>query len=317
MDKLAFYDQADRDSLKRSELLRSDPAFQTPLPSQLSFAPGGLNASLFTGSTAHPDQQLLERIGSLQQQLNRPTSYTPSYSPPLSSTIPSGEVERLEHLLQSMSKGNGSADPEMESLNGTLDKILSIQHPEERVQNASVPPVSPLRVTIDTDTVATGFYSLALPELSQPDNAIPAVVHETQTLVNGSVIKLRLLRSIFIGGDEIPAGQFVFGVVELAGERLTITIPSIVYAQNIYPVKLQVYDLDGLEGLYIPGTITRDAAKESSSNALQLMELSSADPSLKAQAAATGMAAAKIPATRLEIFIALSTFRLNSYDPPI
>lgn len=51
--------------------------------------------------------------------------------------------------------------------------------------------------------------------------------------------------------------------------------------------------MDGLPGIYIPGTISRDVAKQSTDNSLQRMELSTMDPSLKAQAASAGMNAAK------------------------
>jgi conjugative transposon TraM protein len=87
----------------------------------------------------------------------------------------------------------------------------------------------------------------------------------------------------------IPSGNFVYGLATLNNERLQIEISSIRYGNSIYPVKLQVYDLDGLRGVYIPGAITRDVAKQSADNSMQLMELSSMDPSLKGQAAAAGI----------------------------
>uniref|UniRef100_UPI0013D45FFD conjugative transposon protein TraM n=1 Tax=Escherichia coli TaxID=562 RepID=UPI0013D45FFD len=52
-------------------------------------------------------------------------------------------------------------------------------------------------------------------------------------------------------------------------------------------------DMDGLPGIHIPGAITRDVAKQSADSGLQLMELTSVDPSLKAQAAAAGISSVK------------------------
>jgi hypothetical protein len=54
-----------------------------------------------------------------------------------------------------------------------------------------------------------------------------------------------------------------------------------------------VYDLDGLEGVHIPGSITRDAVKGSAEQSLQSIGLLSLDPSLKAQVTAAGIQAAK------------------------
>lgn len=128
---------------------------------------------------------------------------------------------------------------------------------------------------------------------NEDQNAIEAVVHQNQTLVNGAVIKLRLLDDLYIAGNLIPKEGFVYGVCSLNGERLEIEISSIRCNNSLFPVKLQVYDMDGLPGIYIPGAITRDAAKQSADNSLQLMELSTMDPSLKAQATATGINAIK------------------------
>ncbi|RYE56082.1 MAG: conjugative transposon protein TraM, partial [Sphingobacteriales bacterium] len=119
------------------------------------------------------------------------------------------------------------------------------------------------------------------------------VVHESQTLVNGAVIKLRLLADVYINGTLVPAGAFVFGTVQLNGERLEVGINSIRHNNLLLPVKLQVYDLDGLPGIYIPGAITREVAQSSVDNAAQMLEITSLDPSLKAQAANAGLGAVK------------------------
>ena len=58
-------------------------------------------------------------------------------------------------------------------------------------------------------------------------------------------------------------------------------------------MELSVYDMDGLDGIYIPGAITRDVAKESADRSIQSIGLTSLDPSLSAQAAGAGIEAAK------------------------
>src|SRR5690606_24035731 len=113
------------------------------------------------------------------------------------------------------------------------------------------------------------------------------------TLVNGAVIKLRLQQDIYINGSLIPRGQFLFGLVSLNGERLEIEIESIRNKQQLLPVRLKVFDMDGIEGIYIPGAITRDVAKQSADHSLQLVELSGMDQSLKTQAASAGLNTAK------------------------
>src|SRR5690606_14150569 len=86
---------------------------------------------------------------------------------------------------------------------------------------------------------------------------------------------------------------FLYGVCALNGERLTISINSIHHANQILPVSLSVFDLDGLEGIYIPGAIARDVAKQSSNQAVQGLQLGSLNPSLEMQAASAGIETAQ------------------------
>jgi conjugative transposon TraM protein len=127
----------------------------------------------------------------------------------------------------------------------------------------------------------------------EQQNAIQAVVQETQTLVSGATIKLRLTDDVYINGVLIPKDNFVYGMASLNGERLHISISTIRYQNNILPVALSVYDMDGLAGIYIPGAITRDVAKQSADEATQSIGLTTMDPSLGAQAASAGIQAAK------------------------
>jgi len=88
-------------------------------------------------------------------------------------------------------------------------------------------------------------------------------------------------------------GTFVFGAASLNGERLNIQINSIRYKNSLFPVQLFVVDMDGIEGVYIPGAITRDVAKGSADRAVQGVGFTTLDPSLGAQAANAGIEAAK------------------------
>ncbi|MDB5192463.1 MAG: hypothetical protein JWQ96_2026 [Segetibacter sp.] len=51
--------------------------------------------------------------------------------------------------------------------------------------------------------------------------------------------------------------------------------------------------MDGIGGVYIPGAITRDIAKQSADRAVQGIGFTTIDPSLKVQAASAGVEAAK------------------------
>lgn len=274
-----------------------------------------------------------EKLEMIYRELNRaPVESASNHSvqkdesmvPPVEHEQFSEDVGKLEGMMEMMAASD-EPDPEMVQMGTMLDKILDIQHPErvkDRLREQSIQhkeqvfsvsaesednAVSlmgsastqvPVRVDSIAKTVVSlplnGFYGLEEESLSQSeDNAIPAVIHDTQELVSGSTVKLRLTNDIYINGQLIPNDHFIYGTASINEERLTIEINSIRAGNSLFPVAMSVYDLDGMEGLYIPGAIARDAAKQSSDQGLQSMQLMSMDQTLAAQAASAGIEAAK------------------------
>jgi conjugative transposon TraM protein len=228
----------------------------------------------------------------------------------------SSDIDRLEQMMRANNQSDGNEDPEMMQLNGMMERILDIQHPErvkERIRQTSERhkgQVFAVNINdskdfnsslINSKTVVQSGFAInrfySLDEDVNADtvvgNAIKAMVHQSQTLVDGSIVKLRLLDDVFINGNLIPKDNFVYGVASLNGERLIIKINSVRHNNSLYPVELSVFDMDGLDGIYIPGAITRDVAKQSADRAVQGIGFTTLDPSLKVQAASAGVEAAK------------------------
>lgn len=332
MDKMSYYDQAKLDSLKFQELVKNDPnyrnmdlsdsteiGYQDKHTFPNTSARRGLNTSLYGGGSNDPNaEKIYRKLAELDREMkkpadinNEPATYSASNPAGKGNTsINTGDVNRLEQMMQAMSQSDGE-DPEMQQLNGMLEKILDIQHPDrvqEKLKQTSESKrgqvfavsgkgkedrISLLQSNTETTTI-NGFYSLddnAVNDENQ--NAIQAVIHETQTIVNGSTVKLRLVNDVFINGIHIPKDNFLFGTASLNGERLGIKINSIRYNNSLFPVELSVYDMDGLDGIYIPGAITRDVAKQSADRSMQTIGMTSLDPSWGAQAASAGIEAAK------------------------
>ncbi|MEO7047795.1 MAG: conjugative transposon protein TraM [Ferruginibacter sp.] len=316
-DKLSFYNAADLDSIKRKEMLRNDPYYKdstlmdvTSGLSTLTFSKEGLNNSPYSSNAATNEQKIYQKIKEINHQLVvQPDEPEKAGTPLPDAEAFSKQVDRMQGMMQVMT-GKEEADPEMQDLNGTLEKILDIQHPE-RIKNKllersieqkqvafivskdpGVSNVSLLDTFKNTPAASNKFYGTE-ENVTETGNSIEAVVHANQILVSGAVIKLRLSTSIYISGILIPKGNFIYGIAELNDERLTVEINAIRYGNSIFPVKLEVYDMDGLPGIYIPGAISREVAKKSADNSLQLMDLSSADASVKVQAATAGIGAAK------------------------
>ncbi|MDE3181927.1 MAG: conjugative transposon protein TraM [Bacteroidota bacterium] len=322
MDKLAFYDKADRDSLKLKEEMRNDPYYQEHQndgqpaskvedivqsaagkfhPSSLTEG-NQLNPSPYNTSTDQAEEKLMQKLKVLNEVIHQPPSEPakPVEYPGIDEKLRTGlqqdgKVKGLEKMMQTMDQSSEN-DPELDQLSRMMDKIIQIQHPEKIKDEPFNQPAGKVFMVSNQspdDTIVNGFYSLDDETALPKSNAIEAVVNENQVLMNGAVIRLRLTGNAFIKNIKIPAGNFVYGVISLEGERMKVAIHSIRCGNSIYPVKMQVYDMDGLEGIYVPGALTRDVAQQSADNSLQTMQLGSLDPSLAGQATAAGISAAK------------------------
>lgn len=328
-DKLSFYDRADKDSVKRGDYRRSDPYFNVNSPldapaandvESLANETGikqeqSLNPSPYQSSSNATEQQLMQRLAQLQKQLDKPADdakemESNAKQPPAENGL-SGDVDRLAGMMQDMQDGEGE-DAGLKQIGFTLDKILDIQHPERvkertkpkpdlfkqptvRIQKQSTDDVVGL---LDTPKLRTrksnGFYGLEEVDKGQEhDNALEAIVTSNQVLVDGSIVQLRTATDVFLNGTLIPKGTSVSGIAKLNGERLEASIQCIRSGNSLYTVNLELYDMDGLPGINIPGSISRDVAKQSADNSLHMMEMASLDPSLKAQAAAAGLSTAR------------------------
>lgn len=111
-----------------------------------------------------------------------------------------------------------------------------------------------------------GFHSALAQPSSVQRNTLPVVVDHTTTLREGNYVALRLLESAHIGELRIPRQSLLIAQAKLGGNRLQLLVKSIEIGGRIIPVKLSAYDLDGQEGIYIPGAEQVSALKEVGAN---------------------------------------------------
>jgi len=111
-----------------------------------------------------------------------------------------------------------------------------------------------------------GFITASGNEAVTDKNSIRASVYQTITLSNGKELQLRLLEPMRAGNMLIPANTILTGSAKIGGERLHITITSIQYADNVIPVEMEVYDMDGMQGISVPNSDEITAMKEIAAN---------------------------------------------------
>jgi conjugative transposon TraM protein len=106
---------------------------------------------------------------------------------------------------------------------------------------------------------------------------IKALIDQDVTAFAGSRIRIRLMEDMMVGEVRVPSGSFLYAMVSgFSDQRIKLSIVSVHYAAKILPVKLEVYDLDGLAGLYVPSSFFREFSKNIGGESIQGVSVSSA-----------------------------------------
>jgi hypothetical protein len=277
LNKMSYYDRAASDSAKLRQLMKADPYYKEHFISDSAAVRssdpiiGGqlpVNESP-TAATGHSTQMaeaaLNRKLARLQETIDQPETHPEAVAPANSKAMPAEQTYAGSQAIRE--------DPELRQMNSLLERILDIQHPERVIQKA--------------DSNAASMENVRF-------KAIPAVIDGKQKIIEGTVVRLKLLDTVTINGQLIPKGQLLYGTGRLYNQRLALTIKLIRMGNTILPADLTVFDMtDGLEGISVPEAVTGDAVRSGAVNGVQSMEFMSLDPSFSAQLAGAGVNAAK------------------------
>lgn len=90
----------------------------------------------------------------------------------------------------------------------------------------------------------------------------------------GARLRIRLLDDILIGNAMVRRGTYLYALISgYEAQRVKLTISSVMINDRIFPIKLSIYDVDGMEGLYVPASAFREFSKELGGNTTGGMNL--------------------------------------------
>jgi conjugative transposon TraM protein len=151
--------------------------------------------------------------------------------------------------------------------------------PYERVKAEAVTPVrhdvvSTLSLPPDDETFVEeyskprnyGFLTAAGGAATTGKNSIRAEVYGKTTITGGQDVRLRLLEPVKVGTYIVPAGTLITAQAKIASERLFVSVTSLQHGGNIIPVHLEAYGLDGVRGMFVPGSEELSAASDIAAN---------------------------------------------------
>ena len=186
-----------------------------------------------------------------------------------------GEVDQLELLEKSyqmatkyLPSGNTptSPTPERSTIKPPASELPAAELSPERetVVSSLDQPIS------DSAFIAEygykernmGFHSVGKATPSIARNTLSVVVDRTTTIRQGDFLRLRLAESARIEGMTLPPNTVLIAQSMIDGNRMKLHVTSVEHAGRILAVKLSAFDLDGQEGLAIPGSEEVSALKE-------------------------------------------------------
>lgn len=115
----------------------------------------------------------------------------------------------------------------------------------------------------------TSDYFNTIVDADAEPNLIKAIIDENIKAVDGSRVRLRLLDDIEINEVVVPKGSYIYATMSGFGsQRVKGNVKSILIHDELIKVNLSLYDTDGLEGLYVPGSSFRETTKDVASGAM-------------------------------------------------
>lgn len=195
------------------------------------------------------DEELLKAINQLEG--NKKSAPANKYEDPMDL------FKAQMMIIDSISKANDPVYQEQQK-----EKETPIENTEREVYKVQ-----------KSDAVATLFNTVTK---EKKRDFIEAIID--QDIKNGTLgarLRIRLLDDILIGNAIVRKGTYLYALISgYDVQRVKLNISSVMLGDQIYPINLSIYDVDGMEGLYVPASAFREFSKELGSNTSGGMNIS-------------------------------------------
>ena len=214
-------------------------------------------------SQRNSDDKDFQRSAEMIRMLNNESNGS---GPNLSTnSVENDPVKMLKRQMLMMDSLEKSKDPEYQSALAAENKLKKNKEKMTAFLNSTL--------RVDKSTLNPSFNSITK---KNGDSFIKAVIDENNKGYLGSRIRFRLLEDINVGKHKINKGTILYGQISgFSLQRVNLNVISILKDGNILPVNLSVFDMDGMQGLYIPQSDFREMLREMGSNSVQGTQMDS------------------------------------------
>ena len=135
---------------------------------------------------------------------------------------------------------------------------------------AQQPKKDTIAVVTKADTGNAESFNTVTDEEKLDDPLIKAMIDKTTKAHEGTRLRFKLLDDVIVKGVKLKKGTYLYGTVTGFGQqRVMADITSILVKDKFLKIHLSVYDLDGMQGFYVPESAFRDMMKNAGSAAMQ------------------------------------------------
>ena len=210
-------------------------------------------------------------------------------------------INQYDDRYTSHSSGNGSQQREMEQFEqemrqihersrkmakditgedyGSTSQPQQPQYPQGQITGYDIygNPIYAQQTKKDTvevvakaDIQSTDGFNTVADEEKLDDPLIKAMIDKTTKAHEGTRLRFKLLDDVVVKGVKLKKGTYLYGtVVGFGQQRVMADITSILVKDKFLKIHLSVYDLDGMQGFYVPESAFRDMMKNAGSAAMQ------------------------------------------------
>lgn len=204
--------------------------------------------------TYDPDRDLATALSKLKQQPQTANTLNAA-----GQTDPMKIFREQMSLIDSMGKAN---DPDYKA-GQAREKAMALA--EKELKNHK-------KLSVSKATASTALFNTI--SGGSENSFIRAIVDQDITGYAGSRLRIRLLDDMSAGKFLVKKGTYLYAqITGFTGQRVILSISSVFQGNHILPVRLDVYDNDGLPGLYVPASAFREFSKALGSDASQGMTI--------------------------------------------
>jgi conjugative transposon TraM protein len=178
-------------------------------------------------------------------------------------------IKNLKKQMLMMDSLEKSRDPKFQAQYKAEQTLKKNKEKMEKFLNSSL--------TVKKAGISNEFNTISV---KKEPNYVKAVIDEDIKGYLGSRIRFRLLEDVQAGRYVIPKGTILYGQISgFTLQRVNFNVVSVLVDGNILPINLSVFDIDGMQGLYVPASAFREMMRELGTNSVQGTTLESGSES--------------------------------------